>query len=162
MIERTTLTPPLADGSRQSRTGGRSESEASPAKVASWLLHFLILIIAGSVITCVFIWQANAINDLKANTAQLGRAAARFEQENAALMVELAALDSPAVVESEALRRGLTAHNPPAIAVAPIESPDQEVAVAAQSIAQEQLARLPDQVAAWVEDLARQAARPAR
>lgn len=146
MIERTTLTPPL------SRTDGLADSEALPARMASWILPFLILMIALSIVTCVFIWQANAINDTNANTTRLRAAASRLEQENASLMVELAKLDSPANVEREAARKGLTVRNAPAVAVAPATA-----VIPLGGTPQSQSIQIPDQITAWVGDLARKA-----
>jgi len=149
MLQRSALKPPMSQSEDAPTNAGE------PAQVTSWIQHFLILMVLISAIACAFVWQANAIADTQYETLTLRREAVSLEQENARLMVRLAALNSPANVEREAARMGLSTAKAPAIHVYPVFARMQHNAPGMTST------RVQDQLVSLVHRAARRSGLPA-
>jgi hypothetical protein len=118
--------------------------------MASWLRNFLIVIALVGIVACTFVWQANDIAKIRYETASLRQESARRERENVRLMVELAALDSPANIEAEAERLGIALEKPPSVSVTPVE----RVAAGQPAPKQKRHAAIPEQITGWADRLA--------
>jgi len=137
------LTPPLTRPEEPASSQPSDAAQAAPVHMAPWLRYFLIVIALTGVVACTFVWQANDIADIQTDTIRLHRKAAQLEQENARLMVQLATHDSPANIEAEAARSGLTGEKVPSVLVTPVQlalDPEPQPS---------RLAVLPEQIAGW-------------
>ena len=145
---RLRLAPPL------SQPDSLDAGQLAPAQMASWLRNFLIVIALVGIVACAFVWQANDIADIQFETAGLRQESARLERENVRLMVELAALDSPANIEAEAARLGGALEKPPSISVTPVERIAAEQPASKSQPQQKGHAAIPEQLTGWANRLA--------
>jgi hypothetical protein len=144
----------LRQASPSSQPESLDASQLAPAQMASWLRNFLVVIALVGVVACAFVWQANDIADIRDQTAGLRQESARLERENAQLMVELAALDSPANIEAEAARLGITLAKPPSMRVTAVERVAVQQPASKSQPSQKGHAAIPEQITGWANRLA--------
>ena len=129
-------------------------SQLAPVQMASWLRNFLVVIALVGIVACTFVWQANDIANIRYETAGLRQESARLERENVRLMVELAALDSPANIEAEAERLGIALEKPASVSVTPVERVAAGQPAPKARPQQKRHAAIPEQITGWVDRIA--------
>jgi hypothetical protein len=86
------------------RVGRLQAMRASP----TWrLLRFLLALGVLSGLYGLYVWQASTITVIQKETVRLGEQVGRAEQENVALMLQVAAWNRPDYVESKASALGM-------------------------------------------------------
>jgi hypothetical protein len=94
----------------------------------SALLRFLILLIIISGLTCLYVWQANTISAIKADTRSMVNDIRDLDRQNVNLMLAYSRLDSPGYIETESRRSGmLVGHAIERVAVPAWSQPVQDV-----------------------------------
>jgi hypothetical protein len=89
-----------------SRRPAKSTDAVQPAATAG-LLQFLILLAAISGLTCLYVWQADTIAAVRAETQVMTRQAQALERRNVSLMLEYARWDEPGYIEAESTESGM-------------------------------------------------------
>ncbi|GEM_PF-1219046 len=108
----------------------------------AWLAQLVLVFTIACILACAYLWQSTAIAEIEADTARTRRALQQLEQENVALMVQVAQWNSPAYIEERARRNGWVPAATPII----LETPLPTVAEEPQSTADWVLAEI---VALW-------------
>jgi hypothetical protein len=80
---------------------------------AAWLPKLVAFLVAGCILTSVYLWQASTISMMQTKARQLQYEAALLEQENVALMLQVAQWNSPNYIEEKASEQGLRDAPPP-------------------------------------------------
>ena len=76
-------------------------TDAVQAAATAGLLQFLIVLAAISGLTCLYVWQADTISAIRAETQVMTQQAQALERRNVSLMLECAGWDAPAYIEAE-------------------------------------------------------------
>jgi cell division protein FtsL len=73
----------------------------------SQLLRYILGLMLLCAVACLYLWQTTTVSTIRQHTASLRREAIRLEEENVALMLQVATWDSPARVAKEAAALGM-------------------------------------------------------
>jgi hypothetical protein len=84
----------------------KSPDAVQPAHAAG-LLQFLILLAVFSALTCLYVWQANTILSIRAETQAMTRQTQALERRNVSLMLEYARWDTPGYIEEASSELGM-------------------------------------------------------
>ena len=95
-----------------SRRPAKSSDAVQPAATAG-LLQFLILLAVISTLTCLYVWQANTIFAIRAETQAMTRQTQALERHNVSLMLEYARWDTPGYIEAVSNESGMTVAQEP-------------------------------------------------
>jgi len=120
----------MLEGTSISRPVGRTEAngaiQAVQSGVNTALLLFLLLLVAVSALTCLYVYQVNAITKIQNETWYTQQEIARLDLETAPLQLELAQMQAPQVIDSESAELGMKTGGPALRApVLATDAPDQ-------------------------------------
>jgi hypothetical protein len=115
---RKMISAPPRGGAPSSRSEPVSHSAtANPVKTAgvaelsaagtSDLLRFLFLLVVISGLTCLYVWQADAISAIRYETNVMTEEIRALERQNVSLMLAHARWDAPDYIEAESNRSGM-------------------------------------------------------
>jgi uncharacterized protein (DUF58 family) len=82
-------------------------SDALQPAATAGLLQFLILLAVLCGLTCLYVWQANTISAMRAETHLMMRQAQALERRNVGLMLEYTRWDAPGYIEAESNEAGM-------------------------------------------------------
>ena len=94
-------------------------------------LWFLLFLLAACGLTCLYLWQLSTVHAIQVETVSLRSEVTQYEQDNVDLMLEVAAGNTPAQIENNAVAMGMVPVTPDLYLVAPaapasvVEIPDQ-------------------------------------
>ena len=87
--------------------------QVTSPKSASTLLRFLAILVAISVLTSLYVWQASSISELDHQTAIINAENALLEQTAVELMLELAQWEGPSYIDKATAVLGMEDGRPP-------------------------------------------------
>ena len=108
MLEGTSISRPV---SRAEARGGSAILAVQPG-VDKALLLFLLLLVAASALTCLYVYQVNAITKIQNETWYTKQEIARLDLQIAPLQLELAQWQAPQVIDSESAELGMKTGGP--------------------------------------------------
>lgn len=126
------------------RHRAKSTDAVQPAATAG-LLQFLMLLAVISALTCLFVWQADTIFAIRAETQVMTQQAQALERRNVSLMLEYARWDKPGYIEAESTESGMMVAQEPIRLQLPVLSERQ-----AELIPDVQDSTALSKVAAWL------------
>jgi hypothetical protein len=74
---------------------------------AAWLPKLVVLLVAGCVMTSLYLWQASVISTMRTKAMQLDYEAAGLERENVRLVTQLAQWIAPSYIDGKSAALGL-------------------------------------------------------
>ncbi len=129
----------------------------------AWLKQLVLVFTIACILTCAYLWQSSAIAELEADTLRTRRALRQLEQDNVALMVQVAQWNRPAYIEEQAQRHGMVTGRLPVVIEVPWPTVAEETRPMAGPLGAEMTAwgrwllgdtdsptPAPPQAAAWV------------
>ncbi len=107
MTANATAPGSAAGSAGSSAAGDQAGSRGRLSAPARQLLRFLLVVIFFCGVACLYFAQLSEITAIRRDTTALGQEALRYEQANAALMLDVAAWNRPDYVQSRAGGLGL-------------------------------------------------------
>ena len=103
----------MLEGTSISRPVGRAEIKgAAQPGVNTALLLFLLLLVAVSALTCLYVYQVNAMTKIENETWYTEQEIARLDREMTPLQLELAGLLAPQLIDSASAQLGMNTGGP--------------------------------------------------
>jgi len=101
------LRPESVSHSATRRPAKSADATEMSIAATSGLLHFLILLVIISGLTCLYVWQANTIFAIRGETEVMTQEIRSLERQNVSLMLQYAPWDAPGYIEEESSLSGM-------------------------------------------------------